>query len=247
MNARLACAAVTSLILTGFAVAQPQKPESKGGGEQKHAVTPADVERRLAELENSVAAMLKEVRALRDQTKSLAGANPKADDVRIFSLKHADAASMAKMLKQLLQGPDAKNLSIAVDERTNSVVVRGGGEHLEVIEAIISRLEEKSAKAGKTDEKPRAKETDKAKAVLSDLDEFKSRFKNLDIDVEKLQERAEWLKRMGQKGFLGATEIELDMKKLESARDEILKAREQLLKQFEKSKQPDEAEKKPKK
>lgn len=243
MTIRIAWAVAVSMCSTAFIAAAPQKPDGKDGGQQKRALTQADVENRLAELEEHVAALLKEVRALREQSKALAAKGPKGDEVNIFALKHADAGSMAKMLKQLLQGPDSRSLSIAVDDRTNSLVVRGGREQLEVIEAIIARLEEKSAKSGKAEEK---KDPEKKKPGALDADELKSRFKNLDIDVQKLQERAEWLKRMGQKGFLSATEIELDMKKLESARDEILKAREQLLKQFEKAKSPED-EKKPKK
>jgi Bacterial type II/III secretion system short domain len=230
MNSRMVWSALAACSLAALAVAQPPKGGDKGSGDQKHAITSDDVDRRLAELEAHVAGLLKEVQSLRAQSKALAAQPGRSDEFNIFALKKADAAGMARMLKQLLQGPDAKNLSIAVDERTNSVVVRGSREHMEVIEAIIMKLE--SAKAEKTDEKPKVSDGEKKKAG-SELGDLKSRFKDLDIDVEKLQERAEWLKRMGQRGFLSASQIELDMKGLEKARDEIQKARDQLLKQFE--------------
>jgi type II secretory pathway component GspD/PulD (secretin) len=244
MTSRMALSAAAILGVSMAAGADSPRPEDKGG-EPKHALTSNDVDRRLAELEQHAAALLKEVQALRAESKALAAKNVRADEVRIFALKHADAAGMAKMLKQLLQGPDAKTLSIAADDRTNSVVVRGGSEQLEVIEAIISRLEEKGAKGEKGDEKRKTRDVEKKAG--SDLDGLKSRFQDLDIDVQKLQERAEWLKRMGQKGLMSASQIELDMKSLEKARDEIQKARDQLLKQFEKAGTPEKEEKKPEK
>lgn len=106
----------------------------------------APLERRLAALEDQVAKLLKEVEILRKDLKS-----PQADatsEFKIFALKHAKASEMAKTLQELLQKKDEQTLRIVADPASNSVVVRGNREQLDVVEAIIARLDELSRERG---------------------------------------------------------------------------------------------------
>jgi hypothetical protein len=60
--------------------------------------------------------------------------------VKVFRLQHAEAEEMAKMVVNAL-GPEG---SVAADDRTNSILVTGPEEELEVIEAVLLRLDEEA-------------------------------------------------------------------------------------------------------
>lgn len=224
MRSRLAIAVMIAVSCGGFASSQP--PTSSG-----------EVDRRLAELEKRVEAMLQEVRAIRAESQARQ-TKAKTDEVRIFALKFAKASDLARTLKGLLQGPDAKDLALSVDERSNSLLAKGDAKHLEVIEAIVVRLDQEIPKTGKVEQEKKAATTEEElKARLKGL-EF-----NLNLDAQQWRDRAEWLKRMGQKGFISPVQIEIDLKQLEQARDQLLKLRDQLKKQIEPSKKPEEPKK----
>lgn len=225
MTPRFAITALMVVSTCGFALSQPPTPAD-------------DVNRRLAELEKRVEAMLQEVRELRDESRARATAG-KADEVRIFALKYAKASELARTLKGLLQGPDGKGMAFSVDERSNSLLAKGDAKHLEIIEAIVVRLDQDIPKSGKL-------EQDKKKTASTE-EELKARLKRLEFDLnldpQQWRERAEWLKRMSQKGFISPVQIEIDLKQLELARDQLMKLRDQLKKQIEPLKKPAEAKK----
>jgi len=58
--------------------------------------------------------------------------------LKVFSLVNADATTIAETILELFDGDDAK---ISVDPRTNSIVATGSEGTLEVIEALILRLD----------------------------------------------------------------------------------------------------------
>ena len=77
---------VVGLLVAGFSGAQdrpPEKPRQPGNVET--------LDRRLAELEASLAKALKEVQGLRTEIKTLAPSAKGRHEVRIFALKNAEA------------------------------------------------------------------------------------------------------------------------------------------------------------
>jgi type II secretory pathway component GspD/PulD (secretin) len=74
---------------------------------------------------------------------------PIKSEVRIFSLRNAEAAEVAKTLKELFQGHESRSIRIALHPSTNSLVVRGAGADLETVEAVIVKLDDLSAGAKK--------------------------------------------------------------------------------------------------
>jgi hypothetical protein len=65
-------------------------------------------------------------------------------EYRIFRLRNAAAPEVARTLRELLGeriGPKGARIAIAVDERSNSLLVSESRAHLEEIEAILTRLD----------------------------------------------------------------------------------------------------------
>jgi hypothetical protein len=65
-------------------------------------------------------------------------------DIKVFSLRHVNAVQAAQTIDSLL-GPGP--VRVAVDERTNSLIVAGKSESLTVIEALLLRLDEQAAQS----------------------------------------------------------------------------------------------------
>jgi Bacterial type II/III secretion system short domain len=71
---------------------------------------------------------------------------PAGAEVKIFTLRNTDAVEVAKTLQQLFPAAEGRMPRIAVHQSTNSVLVRGMAEDLEVIAAVLAHLEEVPAK-----------------------------------------------------------------------------------------------------
>jgi hypothetical protein len=80
------------------------------------------------------------------------GALPANATTKIYSLRNSQASAMARVLSEIL---DRKNIRMAVDERTNSLIVLGEQDTNNMVEALLLRLDE--AAAGST--KQRSGET----------------------------------------------------------------------------------------
>jgi hypothetical protein len=59
-------------------------------------------------------------------------------EIKIFSLQHVQAGDAAKVIEALL---GQRQNRVALDERTNSLVVAGKSEMLEMVEAVLMRLD----------------------------------------------------------------------------------------------------------
>jgi Bacterial type II/III secretion system short domain len=143
MFGRIACLALSlSLILSAGGVRGQGKPVPK---EVKPALT---LEQRLALLEEQAARMLAEIKGIRGQLKD---GMPTRDDIKnfnIYRLKNAEANQMAKLLSELLDlNRGNKTLRIVSDSQTNSLIVAGKQEDLEIIQAIIQRLDDTAVDA----------------------------------------------------------------------------------------------------
>lgn len=89
-----------------------------------------------------------------------------ATKVQIYALKNASAAGAARVVEQLYVRPQrdsgAMLLNVTIDDRTNSVIVRGESNTLAEIELLLAKLDE-GAKAGaaSTDQSPETFEADR--------------------------------------------------------------------------------------
>jgi hypothetical protein len=118
----------------------PAKPSQK--------TQPADtaaLERRVATLEAQLAGLKKEIERLRGELKTPAVAK---GELKIFTLKHAKAGEITRVLQELLREKDGQSPRIVGDPGSNTVLVRGSREQLEMIEAVITRLDEASQQRG---------------------------------------------------------------------------------------------------
>jgi type II secretion system protein D len=117
-----------------------------------------------------VSAPLDNMPLLSSMISSLDSASPRAAEIRVFALQNADAARMAEVLAQLFrfedkagtdrEGPavkytladgqlasattgqvDQASLNITVDTRTNSLLIGGSPEQLDMAAAVITRLD----------------------------------------------------------------------------------------------------------
>lgn len=68
-----------------------------------------------------------------------AAADKAAHELKVFQLRFAAAADLAKILSLVF---DKEPLKIGVDERTNSILVEGTPEKLAVVQALLVRLDE---------------------------------------------------------------------------------------------------------
>jgi RNA polymerase sigma factor (sigma-70 family) len=68
----------------------------------------------------------------------------------VFVLKHAKAPEVERILRNLYREQDAKSINLAVDERTNAVIVRAVPRIIDEVEALLSRLEDQIEKGKKS-------------------------------------------------------------------------------------------------
>src|SRR5262245_41308029 len=132
------------VVLVGVVWSQDRRPRDPPTPETQRRPDPAA--ERVAELEKQMQALTKEVKTLRDLLEKKAAERPaEKKEVKIFTLKHADADELAKLLIKLFDDPK-KPLRIAADPNSNSVIVNTDSETGSVIEAVLERLDVQPAK-----------------------------------------------------------------------------------------------------
>jgi type II secretory pathway component GspD/PulD (secretin) len=121
---------------------QPPKPDPKW----------TNLERRLDRLQTQLLLLTREVQALRTEFKPPKARTARMAEIKLFSLKHAQAGEVAKTLKELLRDSTDKSgrttrtvLRIATHASTNTILIQGTSEDLEAVEAILTRLDIQSA------------------------------------------------------------------------------------------------------
>jgi type II secretory pathway component GspD/PulD (secretin) len=60
------------------------------------------------------------------------------EELRVFALQHASAEAIAKTLQKVFVD---RNLQLAPEARTNNLIVRGGPQQLQEIEALLQRMD----------------------------------------------------------------------------------------------------------
>jgi type II secretory pathway component GspD/PulD (secretin) len=68
-------------------------------------------------------------------------AAPEKAETKIFTLKNAEGTRLAKTLLEFLGDKDGKELQIVCDPQTNSLLVRGSRERVEIVKVLLDRLD----------------------------------------------------------------------------------------------------------
>ncbi|HTD87054.1 MAG TPA: secretin N-terminal domain-containing protein [Candidatus Binatia bacterium] len=69
------------------------------------------------------------------------------DSIRIYPLKHADAATFQKVVNDIFTGPRASQLrnedkpNITIDERTQALIVSGNSKSIAIIDSLLAQLD----------------------------------------------------------------------------------------------------------
>jgi RNA polymerase sigma factor (sigma-70 family) len=134
-------------------VARPPDNDSAGGagsapqaaGQPRGDAKGTDLQRRLGDVEKQLRLLTEELSALRKDLKPRAAAPPGKFEFRMFNLRDLKAEEAAKILEELFNGP-AKGgpplrLRVATHAGTNTLIVQGTAQDLEVVESLITRLE----------------------------------------------------------------------------------------------------------
>jgi RNA polymerase sigma factor (sigma-70 family) len=131
----------------GAANAEPQ-----GRGGRQEDVRWADFQRGLKELQGQIRSLTAEVQALRKELRPQAARRAARSEFKMFSLKYAEAGELSKILYELLRNRTAHNdaqkgtpLRFGTHQKSNALLVVGSPEDLELVEAIITRLDVESA------------------------------------------------------------------------------------------------------
>ncbi len=77
--------------------------------------------------------------------KTTSHAKPAAQQLKVFSLQNADADETTKVVQQVFADVPG-DLKISADTRTNSLIISGGTDQLEVIEALLLKLDSSEKK-----------------------------------------------------------------------------------------------------
>jgi hypothetical protein len=98
----------------------------------------AEREHQLAEMAQRLEEAMRQLTEL-EQSREL----PPLDEaeIKVFALRNARAVQAAEIVDSLL---GAGIVRVAIDERTNSLIVAGNGDSLKVIEALLMRIDEQA-------------------------------------------------------------------------------------------------------
>jgi type II secretion system protein D len=147
-------------------ITDPNSPDRRLGSGILESVTITPNRRANALIVSAPKDVLKLIESLITQLDVL----PEAiAEIKVFTLVNSDATTMAATLRGLFSqlqseqnrvavstGPDSESnplveLTFSIDERTNSILVSGTKEQLEVVEAIVLRLDGSDIEERKTD------------------------------------------------------------------------------------------------
>jgi len=205
---------VLGLFLVSSAIAEEPPPPKLQPAPV--APGPANLEKKVADLEKALEMLTKEVRALRQDLKQIAPPVAAQDAIRIFRLKYALAADVEKTVKALLGDKDSQAMRITSDPRTNSLLASGSSEQLEMIEAVLARLDLPDEKS----KQPRRSE--------EQIKEIKDRVALAETELQICQDRFAWSERMVKKGFLSASQVLAEKLRLQYAEMALARAKREL-------------------
>jgi len=144
-----ACLVSVVVLFAGAISAQDQQPTDKDTAETTRAKQLQELENRKREIEGRYNAAHESLTAVKQQLAKPTVEKPPAEQpsepvIKVFTLRNIRARDAERIIKQLFPR-DIQ--SAAADERTNSLIVRGSEEQLNVIYHILTRLDEPDGKA----------------------------------------------------------------------------------------------------
>jgi hypothetical protein len=127
-----------TVLLLSLAFASPILAQDQPRRDPRPGPTPA----RPANIDaDRLAALIEELITLQRQPKPVAPQPATTPQVRVFTLRAADSVELAKTLNDLYQGDAGRKFRLAVHQSTNSLLILGLPEDIEMIEAVITRLD----------------------------------------------------------------------------------------------------------
>ncbi len=61
--------------------------------------------------------------------------------IKVIAIKHASAEDIAKLLSSLIKGADQNGIQVAVDTRSNSILIAGADQRQDAVENLIAQLD----------------------------------------------------------------------------------------------------------
>jgi type II secretory pathway component GspD/PulD (secretin) len=141
---------VGGLVLVGLAAglaAQPPKPPMPDS--PRPPMAPGDLERARLDVLKALEKFRDAEAQLRQAEKRLrelegkaapAPAEEGATDTKVFALRYTDATALSRVIADAFGGKD--RVIISVDERSNSIIVRGRPVDLATVEVLVQRLDQ---------------------------------------------------------------------------------------------------------
>ncbi len=178
--------------------------------------------RAAAALEQRVAALEQEVEALRAEIaelKRLPASTASPSEIKVIPLKNSLADDSAKLVQELF-GPERESqIGAAADARSNSVILTGPPDRMDVIVALLLRLDESAGDSRISLRFAPAKQLELRAA------ELKARVAQAEADVQARQEQLERMERLVEKGFATKLQFEAEQAALKAAETVLEQAR----------------------
>jgi hypothetical protein len=188
-KAKLAAVLLLGVCLAGLSAGLLAQPGSDPGESFRRKPPPKgpDLEQRVAELEKQVALLRREVEALRRPQGKFTEKETLENSNQIIPLRAAAASHAAKVIRETL-GVKRSGLTIAVDEKTNSLIVTASAADLMMVKRILEKIDvptdaEKPRPVLNTYTLRAAKAEDVARAV-------QQLFKDRDVRVASISARS---------------------------------------------------------
>jgi hypothetical protein len=197
--------------------------------------------RAVAALEARVAALEREVKALRELVPGAKPAGEQAaaaTEMKIFALQNAVAGEARRVLEQIFSS--RRGFNLAADDRTNSLIVVAMPDDMQVIEALVMRLDMPAAQQGAA-----LRSRGALDEVEQQADLLRAKLAQAQADVERRREQLEFARRMASKGFVATVQVEAEEAALRAAEAVLEQARKAVAALMGASETPDAERKTP--
>jgi type II secretory pathway component GspD/PulD (secretin) len=131
------------------------------------------------------------------------------DSIQVFRLAHSRAEAAAQVLAKVL--PQAEGLAVGVDERTNSLILRGAPGAMEKAKALLEALDRE------VDPKPEVKDTGPRKTVAMERNQKLADLRDAEAALQAANARFERMQALHSEKAVSATELDQAVLQLKSA------------------------------
>jgi beta-lactamase regulating signal transducer with metallopeptidase domain len=131
------------------------------------------------------------------------------DSIQVFRLAHSLAADIAQVLAKVL--PQAEGLTVGVDERTNSLILRGSPEAMQKARALLEALDHE------VDPKPDVKDPNQQKTGALERDQKLAELRAAEAAVQAANAQFQRIQVLHKEKSVSAAEIDQAVLQLKSA------------------------------